>query len=131
MVAYLTVKQESLVGFDHLVKPAKPAKKKAEVRVGPKPFSPKSFGGAFYGNVVPMPRQADGSHYACPCGRVYLLASALGEHLLFDSEAPIGQGTLAKLSAPRARHHLSSKGCALHHRADLHRSRSLDKTAAL
>ena len=123
MLDYLTVNQESLPGFEDFVKQpseasGKPSKsKKAARNVGP-------VGGyAFYGNMIPMPRHSDGSPYACPCGRLYVLGRAHGGHILFDSQAPLGKGTLATLSPLRAIHHILSKGCALHERADLYRAR--------
>lgn len=135
MLDYRTVKQESLVGFELVVKPPK-SPKTASKKKAAKPSSGwqgRSYGGggSFYGVVLPQPRHPDGSPLSCPCGRVYILPNASGAHVLFDSEAPLGAASLASLEPKRAIHHLLAKGCALHVRADRYRLRRVDQPRAL
>jgi hypothetical protein len=89
MVAYLLMptlslfKQERHQGRD---------KKKR----GPKPpwdGEGKGRGGASHGKMIAMP-MFENKPIACPCGRVYVLPSALGGYLLFDSEGELGDSLL-------------------------------------
>jgi hypothetical protein len=53
-------------------------------------------GGASFGKVLRMPMMEGegGGKISCGCGRVYLLPSALGGYIFFDSEGELGKSLL-------------------------------------
>lgn len=55
----------------------------------------KGGGGASFGKVLRQPALEGGAKISCGCGRVYLLPSALGGYIFFDSEGELGKASLS------------------------------------